>query len=91
VLRACARFASACCRVLSAEVGSIFARTCPALTLSPTATFSAVNVPLVVKPADAEVATLTLPLALTLDCTVPSATVAVRCDPAELDEPLKNP
>jgi hypothetical protein len=43
------------------------------------------------KSADAEVATLTFPDALTLDWTVPYATVAVRCA-AELDAvPPRNP
>ena len=39
----------------------------------------------------ADVATLTLPDALTLDCTVPTATTAVRCEPAVDDEPPRNP
>ena len=91
VLSACWRLASACCSVLPADVGSIFASTCPAFTLSPTATSRDVNAPLVVKSADADVATPTLPLALTLDWTVPSVTVAVRWEPAADDEPLKNP
>jgi hypothetical protein len=58
----------------------------------PTATWTAVKVPLVAKFADAVRATPTLPDALTLDCTVPRATVAVRCAPVLAAEPLlKNP
>jgi hypothetical protein len=48
-------------------------------------------VPLVPKFADADVATETLPDALTLDCTVPTVTVAVRCEPVEDDDPPRNP
>ena len=54
-------------------------------------TSTAVNVPLVAKSADAEVATPTFPDALTLDCTVPRATVAVRCTEAPLEEVAENP
>jgi hypothetical protein len=50
-----------------------------------------VIVPLVAKLADAEFATATFPDALTLDSTVPRFTVAVRRDPAELDEPVVKP
>ena len=74
-----------------AVVGSSLASTCPARTWSPTAILTALSVPLVPKSADAEVATLTFPDALTLDWTVPYATVAVRCA-AELDAvPPRNP
>jgi hypothetical protein len=52
---------------------------------------TAVSVPLVPKPTEAEVAAETLPDALTLDCTVPRATVVVRCAPALVVELLANP
>ena len=78
MLSACARLACEASSVASAEVGSSFAITWPARTLSPTATSTDASVPLVVKFAEAETATLTLPEALTLDWTVPRATVAVR-------------
>jgi hypothetical protein len=48
-------------------------------------------VPFVPKFADADVATETLPDALTLDCTVPCATVAVRWEPVDADDPPRNP
>jgi len=54
-------------------------------------TSTACNVPLVAKFAAADVATPTFPDALTLDCTVPRATVAVRCDPAADEELLRKP
>jgi hypothetical protein len=50
-----------------------------------------VTVPLVEKFSDADSAALTLPDALTLDCTVPSATVDVRCAALLAVEVLKNP
>jgi len=77
--------------VLRALRESIFASTCPTFTWSPTATSTAVNVPLVAKFADADLATPTLPDALTLDCTVPRTTVAVRWDPAADEELLRKP
>ncbi|HUK44331.1 MAG TPA: hypothetical protein VLV28_03475 [Gaiellaceae bacterium] len=49
------------------------------------------SVPLVVKLADAEVATPTLPDALTLDWTVPYATVAVRWAALLEDEDPRKP
>jgi hypothetical protein len=77
-----ARFAWADLSVFSAEVGSILAMSWPALTCWPTTTSTAVSVPLVPKAAVADSATPTLPEALTLACTVPRVTVAVRCEPA---------
>jgi len=68
-------------------VGSTFASTCPTLTCSPSETSSEHSVPLVAKPALAELATPTFPEALTLDWTIPRVTVAVRCEPV-LDEEL---
>jgi hypothetical protein len=50
-----------------------------------------VIVPLVAKFVDADCATATFPDALTLDSTVPRFTVAVRRDPAALDEPVVKP
>jgi hypothetical protein len=77
-----ARFARAC-------VASTVASTCPARTLSPTATRTEVSVPLAVKLADALEADVTLPDADTLDWMVPRVTVAVRelAPAAELDVP----
>ena len=67
MLSAPARLASADCSVVCALLGSIFASTWPALTCAPTWTSTAVRVPLVPKLAEAELATPTLPEALTLD------------------------
>jgi hypothetical protein len=61
-----------------AELGSIFARTSPADTVSPTVTSTAVSVPVVAKSSDVVVAELTFPDAVTLAWTVPRPTVAVR-------------
>ncbi len=91
VLSAIARLALADASVLRALVGSIFASACPALTCSPADTYTAVIVPLVAKFVDADCATATFPDALTLDSTVPRFTVAVRRDPAALDEPVVKP
>ena len=78
--------------VVSAVVGSIVPSTWPVFTRSPTATFTEVTVPLVPKSTEAEFAAETFPEALTLDCTVPRATVAVRCVPVLADELLlENP
>ncbi len=77
VLSACARFASAVCSASRALRASTFAKTWPTLTCSPTLTSTAVSVPLAGKFVSAELATLTLPDALTLACTVPLLTVAV--------------
>ena len=90
-LSACASVACEASSEASAVVGSSFAITWPARTWSPTATYTSLSVPLVPKSAEADVATLTFPDALTLDWTVPYATVAVRCA-AELDVvPPRNP
>lgn len=67
------------------------ASTCPAFTLSPTFTSTLVSLPLVVKPTAAELATPTLPEALTLDWTIPRATVAVRWALPLADEPSRKP
>jgi hypothetical protein len=67
VLSAWARFACADSSAFCALVGSIFPSTCPTLTWEPTATSTAVSVPLVAKFADAEFTTPTFPEALTLD------------------------
>jgi hypothetical protein len=77
--------------VACAAVGSSRASTWPAFTWSPTFTYTALSVPLAPKSADADVATPTFPDALTLDCTVPTATVAVRRAPRPDDEPPKKP
>jgi len=90
-LSACARFACAESKVFCALVGSTVASIWPALTWSPAATSTAVSVPLVPKLTDAELATPTLPDALTLDCTMPRVTVAVRCEALVEGELLKNP
>ena len=79
MLSACARFACAVWSTFWALVGSSFATTCPTFTFCPTATSTAVSVPLVPNPTEAELATPTLPDALTLDWTIPRLTVAVRC------------
>jgi hypothetical protein len=50
-----------------------------------------VSVPLEVKSTDDEVPTLTLPEAVTLDCTVPRATVAVRCTAVPDEDVPRNP
>ena len=91
VLLACARFARAVVRAFCAFVGSSLASTWPALTESPTFASTAVSVPLVPKSADAEPEALTFPEALTLDCTSPRATVAVRSTPALGEELSRNP
>ena len=91
VLSAIARLALADASVLRALVGSIFASACPARTCWPADTWTAVIVPLVAKFVDADCATATFPDALTLDSTVPRFTVAVRRDPAALDELLVKP
>jgi hypothetical protein len=91
VLWACSRLASADWSAVCAGTGSILASTCPDLALSPAATSTAVSVPLAAKFTDDDVATLTFPDAVTLDCTVPRATVAVRCTAAPDDEAPRNP
>jgi len=91
VLWAWARFAWAEASVACAVDGSTFASTSPAVTRSPTATSTSLNVPLVPKSAADELATLTFPEAVTLDCTVPRATVAVRWIPAFDVELSRNP
>lgn len=68
----------AVCRSASAAAESSVASFCPTVTRSPTLTATAVTVPLVEKFAAAERATLTLPDAVTDDCTIPRATVTVR-------------
>jgi hypothetical protein len=90
-LSAWARFACAAASEVSAVVGSIVARICPDVTWSPTLTFTAVTVPLVPKSAEAEFVADTLPDAVTLDCTVPVVTVAVRWVPVLAIEPPVNP
>jgi hypothetical protein len=54
------------------------ARVSPTVTLSPTATSTAVSVPLAEKLNDVDVAELTLPDAVSTAWTVPRSTVAVR-------------
>jgi hypothetical protein len=54
--------------------------------VSPTATPTAVNVPLVAKLSDVVAAELMFPDAVTLACTVPRCTVAVRVAPAVAEE-----
>jgi hypothetical protein len=58
----------------------------PAVTLSPTATLTAVSVPLVEKLSEVVVDEATFAEAVWTDCTVPRATVAVCVTEAELPE-----
>jgi hypothetical protein len=80
------RFARSDASVALAWVASILAITRPLRTRSPTATVSAVSVPLVANVGDAEVAAETLPEADTLDSTVPRVTVTVRATPLADDD-----
>ena len=57
--------------------------TSPALTWSPTATLTAVTVPLAVKFSLTVVAGLMLPEAVTLSWTMPRSTVTVRAMPVD--------
>jgi hypothetical protein len=65
------------------------ARTSPAVTVSPTATLTAVSVPLDSKFSFAVDTADVFPEAETLDCTVPLVTVTVRATPvlAEDEDP----
>jgi len=79
------RLATAITRFDRAVVGSSVASTCPARTWSPTATSTAVTVPLAVKFSLASVAGLMLPEAVTLSWTMPRCTVTVRTMPVEAE------
>lgn len=70
-------------------MGSIFAITCPAFTLSPTATSTAVRVPPVSKLTVSVSAGLMFPEADTLDETVPTWTVTVLATELDADAEWK--
>ena len=78
VLLAAVSAAFAEVRFCWACVALIVASCSPVVTLSPTATFTAVSVPLVEKLSDVVDAELTLAEAVSVDWIVPRATVAVR-------------